>query len=52
MQYDDATPFEPIKIACTVLDYNSIEGGYINITAIIIYSTQYSFGSKKESLII
>ena len=41
IQYDDADPFEPIKLSCAIEDLSAVEALHGKLTAIVRYHTRY-----------
>ena len=50
IQYDDSSPFEPLKLHCAVEDLVSIESLHGKLTAIVRYWIQYTKNGKQEIL--
>ena len=50
IQYDDATPFQPLQLACAVHDLDIVEYMHDKLTAIVRYWLRYAVNGKRVTL--
>ena len=50
IQYDDATPFQPLQLACAVRDLDTVKSMYGKLTAVVRYCLRYAVNGKRFTL--